>query len=96
MNVKKPERPSCSNLTERQWKNIVDEIEYEWDLGAVRPRDIVRDILRGISALSCYSLITPIEEQLLKKYNRSCETAFKEEYEKQREKIAGKYVEVSK
>lgn len=96
MNVKKPKQPSCSNLTDRQWKNIVDEIEYEWDLGDVWPRDNVRDILRGISALSRYSLITPIEVQLLKRYNRSCETAFNEEYEKQREKIAGKYVEVSK
>ena len=96
MNVKKPEQPSCSNLDRTQWKNIVDEIEYVWDLGAVRPDDIVHDVLRDISALSCFSLITPAEEQILWKYNESCETTFLEEYEKQQKKIAGKYVEVSK
>lgn len=96
MNVNKPEQPSCSNLTERQWKNIVDAIEYVWDLGAVRPGDIVHNVLRDISALSCFSLITPAEQQILWKYNASCLTAFMKEYEKQRKKIAGKYAEVSK
>lgn len=86
MNVKKPEQPSCSNLTECQWKNIVDHIEYLWDIRTVWPRDNVRDILRDISALSCFSLITPAEEQLLKRYNRDCETEVREEDEKRKTK----------
>lgn len=90
MNVKKPEQPSCSSLTERQWRCIVDNIEYAWDLGQVRTSDLNRDILRDISALSVMSLITPEEVNILKKYNEDCRRAYVEECEKLKVAIAAR------
>lgn len=74
MNVKKPERPSCSNLTERQWKNIVDSIEYDWDTGtgAETISGQIRIQQRDISTLMCFSLICPLEDNILSDYIKSC------------------------
>ena len=90
MNVKKPERPSCSTLTDRQWKCIIDEIEYSWDLGQVRTEDLNRDILRDIAALSVMSLITPREVNVLKKYNEDCRRVYVEECKKLKAAIAAR------
>lgn len=94
MNVKKPEQPSCSNLTARQWKNIVDHIEYLWDIKSAWPRKNSQDILRDISTLSVFSLITPIEAMLLRRYNIRCEVEALENIGKLIP--ASKYEEVSK
>lgn len=92
MNVKKPEQPSCSSLTERQWKNIIDEIEYTWDLGQIRAADITRDILRDISALSIMSLICPREVEILKKYNADCRCEYVERCEELKKALADRIV----
>ena len=95
MNVKKPEQPSCSSLTERQWKCIVDTIEYAWDLGQVRTSDLNHDILRDISALSVMSLITPEEVNLLKKYNKDCCDAYTAECERLKTELFGRVLVAS-
>ena len=95
MNVKKPEQPSCSSLTERQWKNIVDEIEYSWDLGQIRTSDLDRDIRRDIAALSVMSLITPREVNILKKYNKDCRDEYVCNCEKLKEAIIGRFIVAS-
>ena len=92
MNVKKPEQPSCSSLTERQWKCIVDTIEYAWDLGQIRTADIIRDILRAISALSIMSLICPREAEILKKYNADCRREYAERCEELKKALADRIV----
>ena len=95
MNVKKPEQPSCSSLTERQWRCIVDNIEYAWDLGQVRTSDLNHDILRDISALSVMSLITPEEVNILKKYNKGCRDAYVDECERLKAELFGRVIVAS-
>lgn len=95
MNVKKPEQPSCSSLTERQWKCVVDNIEYAWDLGQVRTSDLNRDILRDISALPVMSLITPEEANILKKYNEDCRNAYVAECERLKAELFGRVIVAS-
>lgn len=95
MNVKKPDQSSCSSLTERQWRCIVDNIEYAWDLGQVRTSDLNRDILRDIAALSVMSLITPEEVNILKKYNKDCRDAYVDECERLKRELFGRVIVAS-
>ena len=95
MNVKKPEQPSCSSLTERQWRCIVDNIEYAWDLGQVRTSDLNHDILRDISSLSVMSLITPEEVNILKKYNKGCRDAYVDKCERLKMELFGRVIVAS-
>lgn len=95
MNITKPERPRCSTLTDRQWRCIIDEIEYSWDLGQIRTSDLDRDILRDIAALSVMSLITPKEVNILKKYNKDCRDEYVRNCEKLKEAIIGRVIVAS-
>lgn len=78
MNTKKPEQPSCSNLSERQWKNILDQFEYEWDLergfyqGPERAHKIRIDHHCDIGILAVLSLICPAEIDIFEKYDEEC------------------------
>lgn len=88
MNVKRPERPSCSNLTERQWENILEQFEYEWDLergfyqGPERAKRVQVDHHHDVATLELLSLICPAEREILVTYDAECYDAYVEEMEK--------------
>lgn len=88
MNVKKPERPSCSSLTERQWKNILEQFEYEWDLergfyqGPERAKKIKVDHGHDVVTLELLSLICPAEREILLTYDAECHAAYVDEMER--------------
>lgn len=88
MKTQKPERPSCSNLTDRQWKNILDQFEYEWDLergyyqGLERANRLSTEHCHDVATLSVLSLICPHEVSILEKYDTDCRVEYIEDMEK--------------
>lgn len=88
MNVKKPERPSCSNLTERQWNSILELFEYEWDMergfyqGPERAKRIQLDQHHDVNTLETLSMICPAEREILVLYSAACYVAYVDEMER--------------
>ena len=101
MKIPKPERPSCSSLTERQWKNILEQFEYEWDLergfyqGPEKAKRVCADHLHDVATLEVLSLICPAEREILVTYDAECYAAYVDEMERFKKALIER-VEVSK
>lgn len=87
MNTMKPERPSRSNLTSQQWHDILEQIEYEWDLergfyqGPERANKIRIQHHNDFGVLLLLSLICPAEVDILEKYDEECHDEYIAEME---------------